>query len=638
MTEDVLRRTAIVFLTLCGFLILWYGCVPRPTIKEDTVREGAPAPDTIERRYKSALDEYKRGALNEATRHFQDFIVQHPRTSLTDDALYFLGDIYFHREEYRVAAIQFERLLNYFPSSPHLQEAQWSLANSYYKIGDYKDALRIARQLLSAVEDRPLWRGQLLIFFGECHAALADPMAALSWYVRARREVPPALREEVRGKILALLDQDLPPDKYREIEIVYPSTYIALYAKYRLAQWYFRKGKAEEAEDLLRDTMKEAAGEAFYPLLEDLWREIQIGARKEIVLGCILPLQGKAKAFGTKALHGIQLAIGAFQPQEESFRVRLIIWDSQGDPARAREGVRVLAGKDHVIAIIGPLHSQTALAAAEEAEKQRVPLITLSSLQGIAQKGNYIFQNSITNASQVKTLVTYAYKDLGIRTYAILYPRSAYGLTFKRLFQQEVERWKGEVVAVASYADDQTDFGDVIKGMVEYEPPPPEEPQEKPKPIINFEAMFVPDDFKKLNLVIPQLAYYDITEVQLLGTNGWDSPELVRNSAKFVEGAVFVDGFFKDSPFSVVRSFVMDFEDTFHFSPTLLEALSFDTTKIILRIISSKGFFSRDALLSFKGYAGVTGFTGFTADGEGIRDLFLLTVSGGRIRQILPGE
>ena len=636
MIEDVLRRTVIVFLTLCVFLILWSGCVTGPTIKEDTVRERVHAPDAIERRYKSALDEYKRGALDDATRHFQDFIVQHPRTSLTDDALYFLGDIYFHREEYRVAAIQFERLLNYFPSSPHLQEAQWSLANSYYKIGAYKDALRIARQLLSAVEDRPLWRGQLLIFFGECHAALGDPMAALSWYVRARREVPPALREEVRGKILTLLDQDLPPDKYREIEIVYPSTFIALYAKYRLAQWYFRKGKAEEAEDLLRDTMQEAAGEAFYPLLEDLWREIQIGARKEIVLGCILPLQGKAKAFGTKALHGIQLAIGAFQPQEDSFRVRLIIWDSQGDPARAREGVRVLAGENHVIAIIGPLHSHTALAAAEEAEKQRVPLITLSSLQGIAQKGNYIFQNSITNASQVKTLVTYAYKDLGIRTYAILYPRSAYGLTFRRLFQQEVERWKGEVVAVASYADDQTDFGDVIKGMVTYEPP--EEPKEKPKPIINFEAIFVPDDFKKLNLVIPQLAYYDITEVQLLGTNGWDSPELIRNSAKFVEGAVFVDGFFKDSPLSVVRSFVMDFEDTFHFSPTLLEALSFDTTKIILRIISNKGMFTRDALLSFKGYAGVTGFTGFTADGEGMRDLFLLTVSGGRIRQILPGE
>ncbi len=632
----MIRRTAIVFLTLCGLLLLWYGCVPRPTIKEDTAREGVPAPGAIERLYKTALDEYKRGDLDTAARHFQDFVVQHPRTSLTDDALYFLGEIYYQGGQFQVAAIQFERLLNYFPSSPHIQEAQWSLANCYYKLGEYKDALRIARQLFPAVEDRPLWRGQLLIFFGDCSAALSDPMAALSWYARARREVPPALREEVRGKIIALLDQDLSPDTYREVEIVYPGTFIALYANYRLAHWYFRKGETEKAENLLRETMQEAQGEDFYPLLEDLWQEIQIGARKEMVLGCILPLSGKHKTFGIRALHGIELAMGAFRPQEETFRIRLVIWDSYGDPARAREGVKFLAGEGHVIAIIGPVLSHTAVAAAQEAEDRGVPLITLSPLQGIAQQGTYIFQNSITNASQAKALARYAVQVLGLRTYAVLYPRNAYGLTFRGLFQQAVEGLGGEVVVTASYADDQTDFGDVIKGMVKYEPS--KEPKGEPKPIINFKAIFIPDDFNKINLVVPQLAYRDITEVQLLGTSGWNSPELIRNSGRFVDGAVFVDGFFKDSPIREVRSFVMDFEDTFHFAPTLLEALSFDTTKLILKTLSSSGKVSPTSLLSFRGYGGVTGFTGFTAEGEGMRNLFLLQVSGGKIRQISAGE
>jgi len=632
----VIRRTAIVFLTLCGLLLLWYGCVPRPTIKEDTAREGVPAPGAIERLYKTALDEYKRGDLDTAARHFQDFVVQHPRTSLTDDALYFLGEIYYQGGQFQVAAIQFERLLNYFPSSPHIQEAQWSLANCYYKLGEYKDALRIARQLFPAVEDRPLWRGQLLIFFGDCSAALSDPMAALSWYARARREVPPALREEVRGKIIALLDQDLSPDTYREVEIVYPGTFIALYANYRLAYWYFRKGETEKAENLLRETMQEAQGEDFYPLLEDLWQEIQIGARKEMVLGCILPLSGKHKTFGIRALHGIELAMEAFRPQEETFRIRLVIWDSYGDPARAREGVKFLAEKEHVLAIIGPVLSHTAVAAAQEAEDRGVPLITLSPLQGIAQQGTYIFQNSITNASQAKALARYAVQVLGLRTYAVLYPRNAYGLTFRGLFQQAVEGLGGEVVVTASYADDQTDFGDVIKGMVKYEPS--KEPKGEPKPIINFKAIFIPDDFNKINLVVPQLAYRDITEVQLLGTSGWNSPELIRNSGRFVDGAVFVDGFFKDSPIREVRSFVMDFEDTFHFAPTLLEALSFDTTKLILKTLSSSGKVSPTSLLSFRGYGGVTGFTGFTAEGEGMRNLFLLQVSGGKIRQISAGE
>jgi branched-chain amino acid transport system substrate-binding protein len=632
----VFSKVKIFFLCFCAFSFLWYGCVPRPTLNEDTVREKAPASNAIERRYKSALDEYKRGELDKAARHFQDFIVQNPRTALTDDALYFLGDIYFQTQEYKVAVIQFERLLSYFPSSPHFHEAQWSLANCYYKLAEYRDALKLARQLLPAVEEKPLWRGQLLVFLGECHTAMGDPLAALSWYARARREAPPALREEVRKKIISLLDQDLPPDNYREIVIVYPGTFIAIYAKYRLAQWYFHKGKKAEAEGLLRETMQEGRGEDFYPLLEELRREIQVGVGKEIVLGCILPLQGKAKSFGQRALHGIQLAMGAFRPQEGASRVRLVIWDDQGDPSLAKEGVRVLTEKGQAVAIIGPLQNPTALAAAEEAEQRRIPLITLSPLPGITQKGQYIFQNSITNASQVQTLVQYAFKTLGIRTYAILHPRNSYGLTFKGLFQQEVEKWGGKVVVTASYADDQMDFGDVIKGMVRY--PKPQRPKDKPKPIFDFKAIFIPDDVNRINLVVPQLAYHDITAVQLLGNNAWNSPELMRDGEKFFEGGVFVDGFFKDSPSSVVRSFVMDFEGTFGSSPTLLEALSFDTTLFILKAIADKGVVSPEALLSLKEYGGVTGFTGFTPEREGLRNLFLLKVSDGKIRQVSPGE
>jgi ABC-type branched-subunit amino acid transport system substrate-binding protein len=172
--------------------------------------------------------------------------------------------------------------------------------------------------------------------------------------------------------------------------------------------------------------------------------------------------------------------------------------------------------------------------------------------------------------------------------------------------------------------------------MVRY--PKPQKPKDKPKPIFDFKAIFIPDDINKINLVVSQMAYHDVTAVQLLGNNGWNSPELDRESGKFFEGAVFVDGFFKDSPSPAVRSFVQDFEDTFHSSPTLLEALSFDTTALILKILSSTGAVSPETLLSFREYVGVTGLTGFTPEGEGIRNLFVLKVSEGKIRQVSPVE
>ena len=628
----MLRKMTIWILFCCIFSFLSYGCVTAPTIKEDAAREEVSLPDAVEKRYKSAYSEYTRGDLDKAIQHLQDFIIQNPRTSLTDDALYYLGDSYLQKREYKVAAIQFERLISYFPSSPHVQNGQWALARCYYGTGQYKDALQLARQVFAAVEDRPQQRGQILVFLGECYAALGEPLEALSWYARARREAPPAVRDGVRAKIIAVLDQDLPASTYQEIEEGYPGTFIAEYAKYRRAQVTFRKGKGKEAEALLQQAMKEAKGEDFYPRLEALWREMQIGVGKEIALGCILPLTGKDQLYGTKALHGIQLAIGAFRPPEGASRIRVVVWDDQGNPARAREGVRALAEKDKVFAIIGPLRNQTALAAAEEAEARRVPLITLSPAPGIAQRRAYVFQNSITNALQVKTLVQYAVRDLGIRSYAVLYPNNAYGVTFKNLFQQEVERLGGSVVRSAAYADTQMDFGAVIKGIVRYTVP--QGSKKRAQAVVDFKAIFISDDVNRLNLIVPQLAYHDIRGVQLLGNNSWNAPELIRDSEQFVEGAVFVDGFFKDSPSPAVRSFTEDFEATFHSAPTLLEALSFDTTLFIVRTLNSRGIITPDSLLSFKEYNGATGLTGFTAEKEGMRNLFLLTVTGGKIRQI----
>jgi branched-chain amino acid transport system substrate-binding protein len=628
----VLRKMTIGILLCCMFSFLYFGCVTAPTITEDTARERGHLPDAVEKRYKGAYSEYTRGELDKAIQHFQDFIIQHPRTALTDDALYYLGDSYLQKHEYKVAAIQFERLINYFPSSPHAQKGQWALARCYYYMGEYKDAVKLARQVLAAVEDRPQERGQLLVFVGECYAALGDPLESLSWYARARREAPPAIREGVRAKIITLLDQDLSASTYQEIEEGYPGTFIAEYAKYRRAQVTFRKGKAKEAEVLLKEAMKEAKGEDFYPRLEALGREMQTGVGQEIVFGCILPLKGRDRLYGTRALHGIQLAIGAFRPQEGASRIRVVVWDDQGDPTRAREGVRVLAEREKVLAIIGPLRGHTSSAAAEEAEARRVPLITLTPVSGIAGRRANVFQNSITNALQVKTLVQYAVRDLGIRSYAVLYPNNAYGVTFKNLFQQEVERLGGGVVKIAAYADAQMDFGSTIKGIIRYTVP--QGSKKRAQAVVDFKAIFIPDDADRLRLIIPQLAYHDIRGVQLLGNNSWDTPELVRSDEQFVEGAVFVDGFFKDSPLPAVRSFTEDFEATFHDAPTLLEALSYDTTLFIIKTLNSMGTISPDALLSFKDYHGVTGLTGFSAEKEGMRNLYLLTVSGGKIRQI----
>ena len=62
----MLRKMIICLSLVCMLSIIWYGCVTRPTVKEDTVREEIPAPDVIERQFRNAFEEYKEGDLEGA--------------------------------------------------------------------------------------------------------------------------------------------------------------------------------------------------------------------------------------------------------------------------------------------------------------------------------------------------------------------------------------------------------------------------------------------------------------------------------------------------------------------------------------------------------------------------------------------
>ena len=45
-------------------------------------------------------------------------------------------------------------------------------------------------------------------------------------------------------------------------------------------------------------------------------------------------------------------------------------------------------------------------------------------------------------------------------------------------------------------------------------------------------------------------------KVPFLGSNGWNAPDFARTADQSIDGAVFVDGFFVDSPNPNVQEFV----------------------------------------------------------------------------------
>src|SRR5574340_641959 len=164
-----------------------------------------------------------------------------------------------------------------------------------------------------------------------------------------------------------------------------------------------------------KNANKGKAAEAFTPAS---------GAADPRVLGCILPLTGRFASYGNRALDAVILAMGLFDQKKKS-PLKLVIEDSQSRPESARAAVAKLV-RSGVIAVIGPLGSDEAQAAAEETQRLKVPLLALTQKEGITDAGSYVFRNFLTGSQQVKTLVKFAIENLKLGRFAVLYPDDGY--------------------------------------------------------------------------------------------------------------------------------------------------------------------------------------------------------------------
>lgn len=482
---------------------------------------------------------------------------------------------------------------------------------------------------------------------GVTEALMGDNLAkagknreAFDWYMKSLKSGPDAILEKsVKKKVEEIIADRLSLDQLQEIKKDYWWRYPSGHLLYALAGASYDMKDFEKATGYLDRFLSGYKNHPLFEKGEALRRRITaMKLVNRYAIGCVLPLTGKYAIYGDRALDAIILASGVFDPDRNS-PVQLFIEDSGGDPVTAREAVRKLAVEHHVIGIIGPLGSAAALEAAKEAQDLGVPIITLTQRKNIAETGDSVFRDFLTGDMQVKALVTYSIRNLGIKNFAILYPDDNYGTEMMTLFWDEVLRQGGEIRGVESYSGKQTDFGREIKSLTGLNfPEEGESSGGEPKPAVDFDALFIPDSYSTVSMIAPQLTFYDITGVQLLGTNIWNSPGLLKANSEYLEGAVFTDCFFLNSFRPEVRDFIDRFYVACGREPGNVEALAYDAAGIVTKLITEPGieitYDLRDSLSRVEDYPGITGTTSFSVTGDAEKPLHILTVMDGEVVQI----
>ena len=565
-----------------------------------------------------------------------------PSSQPEDSLLFREGEILLSKGDTEKALWRFKRLTTDYPNSPLLNEAKFRMGICYTQLKRPKDSIRVLNELLSTFL-APARMVRVFTLMGDNYLELKDPFNALFWFGKGLL-VEGQQKEELKVRVRSVVDTLDTEEALTKVETLYRGTYAGGYAKFRSAQMAKRRGNNALLKKIVTELEREYQGMDYLPQARELPGPLPISEKSKYTIGIILPLSGVHQSFGTRVLQAVQLATRETNPPGKTPLITLAIRDSKGNPKEAERAVEELVTKEKVIAVMGPLLSLTVDPAARKAQQLKTPLMTLSQKEPAYGKGDFVFQNSLTPLGQVQALGAFAVKEMEFRTFAIFYPNSPYGLTYKTLFAQEVVRRGGKVLGSVAYQEEQTDFSQEIKGFFKIKTTQEYESRKKKveefKAGLTVDAVFIPDTHDRAGLILSQMAYFDVTGSAFLGTNAWNDPRLVSVAGAAVEGAFFVDCFFNKEESPIVVEFLEEFRKAYQREPETLEAIAYDGAKFLRNILQAKSVASpsqlREEISRIESFQGVSGLKGFDENGKAIRNLSILTVKNGQIVQVSP--
>jgi tol-pal system protein YbgF len=117
--------------------------------KENSYAAQPPA-QTInpEEIYKQGFDAYQKGAYEEATQLFLQFLKQNPDAPLAPNAYFWTGESYINLKNYEKAIVQFQELVDRFPKSDKAGRAMLRQAEAFAALGDKKSSTTLLRRVV----------------------------------------------------------------------------------------------------------------------------------------------------------------------------------------------------------------------------------------------------------------------------------------------------------------------------------------------------------------------------------------------------------------------------------------------------------------------------------------------------------
>jgi branched-chain amino acid transport system substrate-binding protein len=302
-----------------------------------------------------------------------------------------------------------------------------------------------------------------------------------------------------------------------------------------------------------------------------------------VKLGAVESLTGDNASYGIPIRRGIELAVEEVNATKflGASRMALTVMDDKADK---QEGISVftkLINEEKVSAIIGPTLSSVAFAAGPIAQKAGVPMLGTSlTALGITAMGDCVFRDSLPQAAVIPgTLAKVAAKHKVQRAAILFEATNEFSKSEADVFRASLQKMNIQVVASESYSRGDSDFRTQLQKLNARKPD-----------LVVFcsligEAIPVLQQAREIGITQP-----------VVGGNGFNSPNVLKNGKEAAEGLVVGSAWFIESPVAKSRTFVAAYRRKYSADPDQFAAQGYAGAWIVATAVKHAGSADRAAV------------------------------------------
>ena len=327
-------------------------------------------------------------------------------------------------------------------------------------------------------------------------------------------------------------------------------------------------------------------------------------------IGGIFSVTGRASFLGDPEKKTMEMMVEQINAAGgiDGHMLEAVIYDSEGDPAKAVSAVNKLIHKDRVIAIIGPSTTPTTLAIVNFTKRAKVPLISCAAgIKITTPVDPWVFKTAQSDLLAVAA-VYQQMQDTGIKKIGILTVSNAYGESGKKQLLGQAEKFGIQVIIDESFGAKDTDTTTQLAKIKAAGPDAIVCWGTNPGPAV------VAKNARQLKI-----------DIQLYQSHGVGSPKFIElagdaaNGNILPTGKILVTGLLDDSDpqKKVLEDYQNAYQNKYAANVSGFGGYAYDAVNLLAGALKGSGGDKekiRDNLEATKGYVGATGEFNFTTE------------------------